>query len=203
MDSINWREKLNQFKIPIALSFLGLVLITGGIFASGLNQSAPPAGGRTKEFPKESLIENQKMISVDVSGAVKTPGVYQLKDGSRIEDAVVASGGFVETTNTEYVSKYLNMAQKLSDGSKVYVPFTGEQVSGPQAGAVAGTTAAISKVNINTATQAELEALPGIGPVTASKIISDRPYQAIEDLFNKKIAGKAVFEKIKDQIVVY
>ncbi|MDD5416239.1 MAG: helix-hairpin-helix domain-containing protein [Candidatus Daviesbacteria bacterium] len=206
MDNINWREKLNQFKIPIALSFLGLVLIIGGIFASGLNQSA---GGRTKEFPKESLVENQKMISVDVSGAVKTPGVYQLKDGSRIEDAVVASGGFAETANTEYVSKYLNMAQKLSDGSKVYVPFAGEQVSGSQVGAIAKTTtlsgasAITAKVNINTATQAELETLDGIGTSRASDIISGRPYQAAEDLFNKKIVGKAVFEKIKDQIVVY
>jgi len=203
MDNIDWREKLNQFKIPIALSFLGLVLIIGGIFASGINKSEP------KEFPKESLIESQKLISVDVSGAVMKPGVYQLKDGSRIEDAVVASGGFAETANAEYVSKYLNMAQKLSDGSKVYVPFAGEQVSGSQTGAVVGTTTlsgtnvVTAKVNINTATQAELETLDGIGTSRASDIISGRQYQTVEDLLNKKILGKAVFEKIKDRIVVY
>ena len=203
MDNFDWREKINQFKLPIGLSLVGIVLIIGGIFASGLNQSAPPAGGRTKDFPKESLVENQKTISVDVSGAVKTPGVYKLKDGSRIEQAISAAGGFMETANGEYVSKYLNMAQKLSDGSKVYVPFAGEEVSGPQAGVVAGTNTVASKVNINTATQAQLEALPGIGPVTASKIISDRPYQAIDDLLNKKIIYKSTFDKIKDQLVVY
>lgn len=115
----------------------------------------------------------------------------------------------METANGEYVSKYLNMAQKLSDGSKVYVPFAGAEVSGPQAGVIVGTTTlsgtntVASKVNINTATQAELEALPGIGPVTASKIISDRPYQNVEELLNKKIIPKSTFDKIKDQLVVY
>lgn len=197
MDNTDWKEKLNQFKIPIALSILGLVLIIGGIFASGINKAQP------KVYPKDSLVEAQKIISVDVSGAVARPGVYRLKDGSRIEDAVAASGGFAETANTEYVSKYLNMAQKLSDGSKVYVPFAGEQASGPQGGAAVAGTSVNTKVNINTASQAKLEALSGIGPVTASKIISDRPYSQVEDLLNKKIVGKSIFDKIKDQLVIY
>ncbi len=198
MENFNWREKLDQFKLPIGLSLVGIVLIIGGIFASGLNRSKP------KNFPKESLVESQRMISVDVSGAVVKPGVYQLKDSSRIEDAVLAAGGFAETANREYISKYLNMAQKLVDGSKVYVLLEGEQVSGAgNGGTVAGVASANAQVNINKATQAELEALPGIGPVTASKIISDRPYQAAEDLLNKKVINKSVFEKIKDQLVVY
>lgn len=201
MNNIGWREKLNQFKIPIGLSLVGIVLIIGGVFTSGLNKA------QSKVFPKDSLVEAQKIISVDVSGAVAKPGVYQLKDGSRIEDAIGASGGFTETANAEYVSKYLNMAQKLSDGSKVYIPFAGEQISGPAVGGtVAGTTTlsgTTAKVNINMASQAELEALDGIGPSYASKIISGRPYQVVEDLFNKKIVGKAVFEKIKNSIVVY
>lgn len=198
MESFNWREKLDQFKLPIGLSLVGIVLIIGGIFASGLNRSKP------KNFPKESLVESQRIISVDVSGAVVKPGVYQLRDGSRIEDAVLAASGFTETANREYISKYLNMAQKLVDGSKVYVPLEGEQVSGAKnTETVAGAASANVQVNINTATQAELEALPGIGPVTASKIISDRPYQAAEDLLNKKVVNKSTFEKIKDQLVVY
>jgi len=195
MDGNFW-QNLQKFKLPIALSLLGLVLILGGIFASGLNKSAP------KEFPKESLVESQKIISVDVSGAVNKPGVYQLKDGSRIEDAINSAGGFAEIANGEYVSKYLNMAQRLTDGTKIYVPFEGESGANVQSGVVAGSSTG-AKVNINTSTQAELEALPGIGPVTASKIISDRPYQEVGDLLNKKVVSKSVFEKIKDQIVVY
>ena len=200
MNSLDWKEKLNQFKIPIALSLLGLVLIIGGIFASGINKAQP------KVYPKDSLVEAQKMISIDVSGAVVKPGVYQLRDGSRIEVAIAASGGFAETANTEYISKYLNMAQKLSDGSKVYVPAAGDSSSSSgyagQGGSVAGTSVQ-AKVNINTASESDLDNLPGIGPVTASKIISGRPYQAIEDLLKEKIVSKAVFEKIKDQLIVY
>lgn len=187
---------IDRFKIPIALSLVGFVLIIGGIFTSGFKASDK------KEFPKESLVNSQKIISVDVSGAVNRPGVYQLKDGLRIEEAIQAAGGFSETANSEYISKYLNLAQKLSDGMKIYVPYAGENVSVPQGGQVAGSNI-VARVNINTATQAELEALPGVGPVTASKIISDRPYQKIEDLLDKKIVSKSVFEKIKDQIVVY
>ena len=187
---------IEKFKVPIALSLVGLVLIIGGIFTSNINKK--PA-----DFPKESIVETQKMISVDVSGAVKNAGVYQLSLDSRVEDAINAAGGFSQSANQEYISKYLNMAQKLSDGSKVYVPAEGESAPvGARQGIVAGSQTQ-SKVNINTSTQAELEALPGIGPVTASKIISDRPYQAIEDLLNRKVVTKSVFEKIKDQIVVY
>ncbi len=193
---------MDKFKLPIALSVVGIVLIIGGIFTSGIGKAKPnpPAGG----FPKESLVtENQKMISVDVSGAVQKPGVYSLNEGSRIEDAVLAAGGITESANTEYISKYLNMAQKLSDGTKIYIPKVGEQgVSPVSAGSVAGASAN-AVVNINTATQAELETLSGIGPVTASKIISDRPYQTAEDLLNKKVVSKSVFEKIKDSISLY
>src|SRR3989344_1236412 len=205
MENLNWREKLEQFKLPIGLSLVGIVLIIGGIFASGLTKSKPKdavvVSGQT--VPKEGLVENQKLLSVDVSGAVAKPGVYQIKDGGRIEDAVKVAGGFTEGANKEYVSKYLNMAQKVSDGSKVYVPAEGEQAGGTVTGGTVAGASVQATVNINTATQAELEALPGIGPVTASKIISDRQYQGIEDLLNRKVVSKAVFEKIKDLLVVY
>lgn len=188
---------LDKYKLPLSLSLVGLVLITGGVFASGLNKSGK------REFPKESMVQAQKMVSVDVSGSINKPGVYKLNEGLRIEDAINAAGGISQDASQEYVSKYINMAQKLVDGGKIYIPKEGEQIpSGVQAGSVSGVSTAAS-VNINTATQLELEALPGIGPVTASKIISDRPYQVVEDLLNKKIVSKATFEKIRDSVVVY
>ena len=205
MDNGGLREKLDQFKIPIGLSLVGIILIIGGVFTSGLNEQIPSYGSKQKpkDFPKESLVKDLKIISVDVSGAVNNPGVYQIKEGSRIEEAILSAGGFSKDANKEYISKYLNMAQLLPDGSKIYVPFTGEQGSAPQTiGAVAGASVR-TKVNVNTATQAELEALSGIGPVTASKIISDRPYQRVEDLQSKKVISKTVFEKIKEQLVIY
>ena len=186
----NLNEWLNKFKVPIALSMIGIVLIIGGVFASGFNKSKGV-------YPKESLV-TQKQISVDVSGAVVKPGVYKLNEGARIEDAIVAAGGLSQEANGEYVSKYLNMAQKLSDGTKVYVPVQGE--TAPVSNQ---SLPAVRQVNINTGTQAELEALPGIGPVTASKIISNRPYKQVEDLLNLKVVNKSTFEKIKDSIIVY
>lgn len=186
---------LDHYKLPIALVVLGLFLILGSIFASGFTKSS-------KEFPRESLVNTPKKISVDVSGAVNKPGVYEVLEDGRVEDAINAAGGFAEPANSEYISKYLNLAQRLVDGTKVYVPFEGETMPSGGGGTVAG-TAVSSKVNINSASQSELEALPGIGPVTASKIISGRPYQKIEDLLGNKIVGKAIFEKIKNQLVVY
>lgn len=192
MDGETWEK----YKLPLGLGLVGIVLIIGGIFASGLIRVKPQV------YPKESLVSQDKLISVDVSGAVEKPGVYQLKDNSRIEDAITAAGGFSEKANQEYISKYLNMAQKISDGGKVYVPSKGEQVSVGSSSGVGG-AAVNSKVNINTAPESELDSLSGVGPATASKIISDRPYQSIEDLLNKKVVSKSVFEKIKDQVVVY
>lgn len=196
---------MDKFKLPIALSLVGIVLIIGGIFASGINERPKnPSASSGQGFPKESIVDSQKMISVDISGAVKNPGVYKLSEGARAEEAIASAGGFAKTANQEYISKYLNMAQKITDGTKIYVPFDGDPapVGAGQGGSVAGSNTE-AKVNINTASQAELEALPGIGPVTASKIISDRPYQKTEDLTYKKVVSKAVFEKIKDSIVVY
>lgn len=193
-------RKIQQFKIPIALSLVGLVLILGGLITQGIEKS------KTNQFPKQSIIEPNKLISVDISGAVERAGVYKIKDGSRVEDAVKAAGGFSKTANWEYISKYLNLAQKISDGSKIYIPFEGDNTSSGgytgQGGGVVGSQTQ-AKITINTATQAELEALPGIGPVTASKIISSRPYQKIEDLLGQKIVSKKVFDQIKDSLILY
>lgn len=192
MDGEFWQ----RYKLPAALGLIGIVLIIGGIFSSNLTKPD------SKDFPKESIIQKDETISVDVSGAVNTPGVYKVLQTARVEDAINAAGGFSQSANQEYISKYINLAQKLVDGTKVYVPFEGETISSGQSTAVAGAQTA-SKVNINTASQSELEGLPGVGPVTASKIISGRPYQKIEDLLGSKIVGKSVFDKIKDSILVY
>lgn len=192
----SFREKLEKFKLPIALSLLGLVLIIGGVFTSGINKQ------KAKNYPKESFVQSNKTISVDVSGAVVNAGVYKLQDGSRVEEAILAAGGFSETANGEYISKYLNMAQLVSDGTKIYVPFSGETVNTQGSGIVSGASTQ-AKININRATQTQLESLPGIASVRASNIISGRPYQNIEELVSRKIIGPSIFENIKDQIVVY
>lgn len=190
MEALN--EKLGQYKIPLVLSIVGLVLIVGGIFSSGLLT-------KPKEFPKESIIskENNTFIKVDVSGAVKLPGVHSLGATSRVEDAIKAAGNFTENVNQEFISKSLNLSQKLSDGQKIYIPFEGEVFSGGVQG-----VSVTGKISLNNATQAEIETLPGVGPVTASKIISSRPYNDVAQLISKKAVSKSVYEKIKDLVQV-
>lgn len=190
-------EIIEKYKIPIGLSLIGIVLILGGLFTSNFKPKDLPAG--RQGFPKESIVNN-KQIKVDVSGAVKSPGVYQLDADARVEQAILAAGGVTDQANQEYLSKYLNMAQKVSDGIKIYIPAKDEQPSTVVAGASIQVN---QKININTASLSELDSLSGIGPVTSSKIISGRPYQSIEELLDKKILSKTVFEKIKDQISVY
>ncbi len=193
MDIDQAESRFAKYKIPIGLSLVGLVLIAGGVVSSGLNNS------RSEVFPKESLVES-KIITVDVAGAVNKPGVYKIKEGSRIDDVIKAVAGFSSNANQEYISKHLNMAQKVTDGSKIYIPAVGEQGSvSMQTGTVAGITSA-SVVSINNASQQELEALPGIGPVTASKIISGRPYNEVDELVSRKIISKTLFDKIKDSV---
>jgi competence protein ComEA len=190
----NFKELLDRFKIPIGLLLIGLILIVVGLFTS--SQTSP------EDFPKESIVQEIKTIRVDIAGAVNKAGVYKLNSDSRIEDAVLVAGGLSAEANVEYISKYINMAQKITDGMKIYIPPIGEQ-SIPQVAGAMVVSGSNQQININSATQSELESLPGIGEVTAAKIIGSRPYSKVEDLLEQKIVNKSTFEKIKGSIMVY
>ncbi len=184
---------LDQHKLPLLLCLVGIVLIVGGIVTSNLT-SKPKAAA---SFPKESIVKQAAPagVKIDVSGAVSNPGVYPMEADSRVEDAIKKAGGFSEKANSEFISKYLNLSQKISDGQKIYVPFEGEQAGG----VVAGVSQTV-KVGINTGSLVQLDSLPGVGSVTAQKIVDGRPFNALDDLLTKKIVSKTVFDKIKDQI---
>lgn len=145
-----------------------------------------------------------KTIFIDIEGAVVKPGLYKLPQESRIQDALIAAGGLSASANRQFISKNLNLAIRLTDGAKIYVPFIGEAVGGSGALSSSSEEGTVeSLVNVNSSSQSQLEALPGIGPVTAQKIIAGRPYGSIDDLLNKKIVGNKVFSQIKDKISVY
>lgn len=199
MDGLN--QKLNEYKIPVGLFLVGGVMLIGGLFSSNLIQKE-----KSKEnFPKESLITKSELseIKVDVSGAVNSPGVFSLDKDLRIEDAVKKAGGFSENANKEYISKSLNLSQKITDGLKIYIPFNGEEGDTVAGVAVSGNTKSISlegKVGINSADQLGLESLPGVGPATAKKIIDNRPYSSVEELMSKKAVSKSVYTKISELV---
>lgn len=151
--------------------------------------------GKTKD-DKEDIV-------VYVIGAVKTPGVYSLQEDSRIKDAIEIAGGPLEDADL----LILNLAEKLQDEDKLYVPRQGEINKDVQN--IPDQNFGISskdddKVNINTATLEELKTLPGIGPATAQKIIDHRSenglFKTIEDIKNVSGIGDKKFEQIKEKI---
>lgn len=201
-------QLINLYKVPIILFLLGLVLFTIAIVLILKKET----GTSSVVFSTDSSPSAQTFLKIDVEGAVLSPGVYTLPGESRILDALVSAGGLSEKADRDYIVKNVNKAAKLVDGSKIYIPFVGESSSSlslpagkagnlSNLGDVAGLTT--GTVNINSASQFQLEVLPGVGPVTAGKIISGRPYQTIEELKSKKILGNALFKKIKNLIAVY
>lgn len=141
-----------------------------------------------------------KEIVIDVEGAVERPGIYHLPLNSRQQDGLIAAGGMSKSADRSLVAKTLNMAAKLSDGMKLYIPHVGESafVVSNAGGQVAGSMTNL--ISINMASASELDSLPGVGPVTADKIINNRPYGSLDELVNKKAVSKSVFEKIKEKI---
>ncbi|MBA3724060.1 MAG: ComEA family DNA-binding protein [Candidatus Levybacteria bacterium] len=201
--------------VPIVLCLLGLICLDFGMVslftATGSEEELTfkpvQKDVSTKNNPEA---KQDKKILVDVSGAVTNPGVYVLTSDSRVQDAIVAAGGMAGTVDSAKVAQNLNLAAPLTDGAKLYIPVAGEQMVTSSGGstnssaaskAVAGTSTAL--ININAADESELDTLPGVGEVTAGKIIDNRPYQNIQELLDKEVVGQATFEKIKESISVY
>ena len=147
-------------------------------------------------------------VYVDVDGAVVTPGVYRLREGARVAQAIDAAGGLTPEADVAG----LNRASKVVDGQKIYVPHVGEQQtvdavagSGPGEASV-GTSVVSDLININTANAAELQTLSGVGPSMAQSIIDERtkngPFTSIEDLMRVSGIGEKKFAKIKDCICI-
>jgi competence protein ComEA len=140
-------------------------------------------------------------LIVDVEGAVVDPGVHSVPAGSRVADAIAAAGGYSTEVDIAAAAVALNLAEHLTDGQKIHVPARGEVVTLP-AGATEPPAAAGGLIDINHATEEQLESLPGIGPVTAAKIIAGRPFGAIDELDSRDVVGPSVMEQIRDLITV-
>src|SRR5204862_5828647 len=125
--------------------------------------------------------------------------------GSRIADAITAAGGYAARVDAA-AAQGMNLAAKLTDGQQVHIPSRGEAATMASGGAAGGTSAAPSgPVDINSATAAELEALPAIGPATAAKIIAAReeqPFHSVDELRSRKVVGQATLEKIRKLVTV-
>lgn len=146
-------------------------------------------------------------LVVEIGGAIESPGVFRLPPGSRIGDLVKAAGGYGPRVDADRAGRELNLAAQLHDGDQIRVPSRDDQTAAAaQSGAGTGSSGgAGAPVDLNHATAAELDTLPGIGPVTAAKIIASRdeqPFAAIQDLRTRKLVGEKTFANLKDLVAV-
>lgn len=144
--------------------------------------------------------EDAGSLVVDVEGGVNEPGIHHLPSGSRVADALAAAGGYAETADLVAAAQSLNLAAELVDGQQILVPVIG---AGAGADGRGGGTGGL--LNLNRATQGELEDLPGIGPVTAERIISARseqPFATLEELVTREVLTARQLEQIAALVTV-
>ena len=209
-------EKIKEYKIIVICTGLGLLV--GGFFLlkpapqtpvketnlqaeiAAVSKDSSAEKEVTKE-EKEELVE-QDLITVDVKGAVKSPGIYDLPVGSRVNDAVQKAGGLTEQAD----SKSLNLAQKVSDEALVYVPTKGEEASQQSGSGATSSTSKEKKVNLNKASLEELKQVKGLGGKRAQDIIDHREsngkFKSVDELKKVSGIGAKTIEKLKDYVTV-
>ncbi|MEA2662659.1 MAG: competence protein ComEA [Chloroflexota bacterium] len=179
---------------PWLLVLGSAALLSGATLALAARAHDEPPVVETIAEP--SAAPTPQVILVDVVGAIARPGVVRLPAGARVLDALLAAGGM--TADADLVA--LNKAAPLRDGMRIYVPRPGESVP---AGAAGG--GADAKVNLNTASASELDALPGIGPATAAAILrarTSRAFGTIDELQTRGLVSPRVFADLRDLVSV-
>ncbi len=206
--------------VPRAALFFALaaMLLLGvgaaALAAGGHDDAAVVVGGDGSAGPGTVAGESpdaRRELVIDVGGAVLRPGVYHLSSGARVGDAIAAAGGYGPRVDAGRAGEQLNLAALLEDGQHVQVPSRDDMTTGAGAGGAGSGPSPGSGggggtlVDLNHATEAELEALPGIGPATAAKIIISREgarFVAVQDLRDRKLVGQKTFDGLKDLVTV-
>lgn len=196
-----------------------LVLVLLGLAAAVLVTALTPHGGTTvvsatgaadrggsgaahPAAPDGEATPAAAQVYVQVVGQVARPGLYQVRDGDRVMDAVAAAGGFTDAADQAGV----NLARVVSDGEQIRIPAVGEAPVATGGGSSAGGGAPGAKINLNTADATALETLPRVGPATAQKIIDWRTkngrFRSVQDLRSVSGIGDATFDQLKDLVTV-
>lgn len=199
------------FEHPLLAAAVAVALITVAAFAFlrpepppvelSLPQAEPgeaqPVEGQTAEAGTDAT---PSRVTVHAAGAVRSPGVYELEAGARVADLLELAGGALPEADLDL----LNLAEPLADGTQVLVLRRGEAV--PAQAAAAGADRPAAKVNLNTASAADLDALPGIGPATAEAIIRHREekgrFRSVSELLDVRGIGEAKLSKLRPLVTV-
>jgi len=139
-------------------------------------------------------------VVVDVEGGVMRPGIVRLETGARVADAIAAAGGYSPAADLLAAAAQINLAAILHDGQQVLVPLLGASTNGG-----GGSGGGSGLIDLNDASSDELDALPGIGPVTVQKIIAARteqPFATVDELVERKVLTSSQLEKIRDLVTV-
>ena len=198
-----------------ALLAAGAFALAAGSGPSGevtVNGAAPLAGGTAVPASSGATAGSPtpgRVVVVEIVGAVGHPGVFRLSADSRVGDLVAAAGGYGPRVDTNRAGRELNLAALLHDGDQIRVPSRDDTVvTAPRAsggGMTGGPGPASGPIDLNRATATELDALPGIGSVTAAKILASRdeqPFAAVADLRTRKLVGEKAFATLKDLVMV-
>ena len=202
-----WKEKWESWSLSAKAAVIGGILLilvgVGGLFSKKeVSMEETEVVVTTMLAEKTEVSTTQEtVIFVDIKGAVKNPGVYQMKVGDRVKDALDAAGGLTEEADSQKV----NLAKRLEDQMVIVVPKVGEEAEEIPAGVTSKEEAKEGKVNINTATVEELKTLKGVGEKKAEAIIEYRKkngsFQTKEDLMKVRGIGKKLFESFQERIV--
>ncbi len=180
--------RLSLIILGTGILFLGSSLVL--LFTSA---SIHQAQAIESEFPQAERAETA--FTVDISGSVKKPGVYQVLPHTTWGEVLEKAGGFEVNVDRQFINEKLNLAQVIESGEKLFIPAQGsssDQLEKP--------TAQSSLISVNFSSIGALDQLPGVGEKIAQKIIDNRPYGALPELVEKKVLSTSLFEKIKDQL---
>lgn len=202
-----WKEKWESWSLSAKTAVIGGVLLllvgVGGLLPKK-EEAVEESEAVVTTVLAEKTEENttlEAVIFVDIKGAVKKPGVYQMKAGDRVKDAIDAAGGLTAEADSQKV----NLAQRVEDQMVIVVPKVGEEAEAIPAGVTSKETSKEGKVNINTATVEELKTLKGVGEKKAEAIIEYRKkngsFKTKEDLMKVRGIGKKLFESFEERIV--
>ena len=202
-----WKEKWESWSQAVKGAVIGGILLilvgVGGLFSKKEESVEGTTVVETTMLVEKTEVSTtqETVIFVDIKGAVKNPGVYQMKVGDRVKDALDAAGGLTEEADSQKV----NLAKRLEDQMVIVVPKVGEEAEEISAGVTSKEEAKEGKVNINTATVEELKTLKGVGEKKAEAIIEYRKkngsFKTKEDLMKVRGIGKKLFESFEERIV--